>query len=94
MPRKTPDELRAELLQKKAQLEERLRKIERQQSEKERKADTRRKIVVGALCLAHAEHKPEFKKWLSEALRKTLTKPSDKELFKDLLAVTDRSDLI
>lgn len=94
MPRKTLDELQAELLQKKAQLEERLQKIERQQAQKKDKADTRRKILVGAICLAHAEHKPEFKKWLSEALRKSLKRKSDWELFKDLLAVTDRSDLI
>jgi len=84
MARKTPEEQKEELLRKKAQLEERLRTLEARENTQKRKDDTRRKILVGALCLTHAESKPEFKKWLVEALGKTLAKPADRALFSDL----------
>ena len=81
MARKTPEVQKAELLKRKAQLEERLKAIEARESAQKRKEDTRRKILVGAVCLAHAEHKPEFKKWLMETLQKTLEKPAERALF-------------
>lgn len=84
MTAETAEDRKAKLLKQKKQIEERLKAIDARESEKTRKADTRRKILVGSLCLTHAESKPEFKKWLVEALGKTLTKPADRALFSDL----------
>ena len=89
MARKTPEEQKAELLRKKAQLEERLKAIDAKESAQKRKDDTRRKILVGAICLAHAEHKPEFREWLAGTLRKTLSKPAEIALFADWMADDD-----
>ena len=93
MARKTPEEQKAELLKKKAQLEERLKAIDAKESAQKRKDDTRRKILVGALCLTHAEHKPEFKEWLAATLKKTLEKPADIALFTDWLAADKSPEL-
>jgi len=81
MARKTPEEQKAELLKRKAQLEERLKAIEARENSQKRKDDTRRKILVGSVCLSHAELKPDFKKWLMETLQKTLERPADRALF-------------
>jgi hypothetical protein len=81
---------RSKLLLRKQQIEERLKAIDARENEKARKADTRRKILAGAFCLAHAENKPEFKKWLLDGLDKTL-KDADKALFPELVETTDQS---
>lgn len=93
MARKTPEEQKADLLKRKAQLEERLKAIGARENSQKRKDDTRRKILVSALCLAHAEHKPEFKKWLAEALSKSLEKPADIALFSDWLSDFESASL-
>jgi exonuclease III len=87
MVRKSKDEVKKALLEKKAQLEQRLKAIEAKENVQKRKDDARRKIIVGGLCLHHAAEKPDFKKWLAENLEKTLTRPDDRALFSDLLAV-------
>lgn len=81
-----------------ATLQERLKQLQTQQqraaarertiaSRRERKADTRRKILVGAIVLARVEQKrlppAELRAWLDEAL----TRPDDRALF-DLPAPT------
>lgn len=84
MAAETLEERKAKLLKRKQQIEERLKAIDAREATKRRAEDTRRKILVGALCLAHAEQKPEFKKWLIEALGKSLKKPADRALFPEL----------
>ena len=81
MTAETAEERKAKLLKRKQQIEKRLKDIDTREIKKLRKADTRKKILAGALCLTHAEHKPEFKKWLMESLAETLTKPADRALF-------------
>ena len=68
MARKTPQEQREKLLKQKQQLENRLKALDAKQTLQERKDDTRRKILVGAIVLHHATLKPDFKKWLSSSL--------------------------
>jgi hypothetical protein len=48
---------------------------------RERKNDTRRKILAGAAVLDEAEHKEEFKAALHKLLAKFLTRPEDRALF-------------
>ena len=95
MARKTPEEKIAELVEKeqaiKAKQKEQLNKLKAQlQNEKakittaNRKKDTRRKIIAGALALEHMEYDEAH----AAAMRKLITrhvKPEDKELFADYL---------
>lgn len=85
MTKITPEERRASLLERKKKLEDQLKKLDARDCSKKRKADARRKIIVGAICLHHAEEKPEFKKWLSEQIQATQKKPADLALFSDLI---------
>lgn len=86
MARKTMEEQKAELLRRKAQLENRLKALEARQTTQERKDDTRRKILAGAIVLHHAKLKPDFKKWLAGELNRSLDKPHDRALFDDWFA--------
>ena len=83
MARKSPQEQRDELLKKKQQLENRLKALEARQNLKDRKDDTRRKILAGAIVLHHAKLKPDFQKWLADELNRSLDKPQDRALFED-----------
>lgn len=91
----------ARLYDRIATLQERLKQLQAQQqraatrqrtleSRRERKADTRRKILVGAIVLARVEQgrlsKAELHGWLDESL----TRPDDRALF-DLAAHRARS---
>lgn len=84
MVRKSQEEMRQTLLEQKEQIEQRLKTLEAKLSDKMRKNDTRRKIIIGGLCLHHAAEKPEFKKWLADNLSRTI-KPSERALFADFL---------
>lgn len=83
MARKTPQEQREKLLKQKQQLENRLKVLDAKQTLQERKDDTRRKILAGAIVLHHATLKPDFQKWLAGELNRALDKPHDRALFKD-----------
>lgn len=85
MPRK-PDAAALEALrQKKAALEKRIAAINTREKRRQRAEDTRRKIVVGAAVLAHAEHDPAFAEALRQALMKGVTREADKALLGDLI---------
>ena len=94
MPRKTDEEVKKELeaeLQrrqeaaKKAadQLKARLRAIDGRMDAKKRKADTRRKTVMGALVLKHAQTNPDFRAVLARLVASTIDR--DKALFPEFL---------
>jgi hypothetical protein len=51
----------------------------------DRRRDARRKIVVGAAVLAHAELNPSFRDNLREALQAAVTRDIDKAVIADLL---------
>lgn len=78
--RKTPDEKVAELRKKRDQLNARIQKETAKARTAARKADTRRKIIAGAIALEHAEHDPNWKAYLDDLLKRHV-KESDKELF-------------
>ncbi|EJW10925.1 hypothetical protein A33M_3919 [Rhodovulum sp. PH10] len=58
------------------------------QKNEARKRDARRKIIVGAAVLAHAEIDPEFRKTLREVLQAAVTRTIDREAVADLLGDT------
>ena len=75
-----------------AQLEERLRQLKAREqavaarrrtleSRRERKADTRRKILVGAIVLAKVEHGEMDRALLERWLEQGLVRDDDRQLF-------------
>jgi hypothetical protein len=52
---------------------------------RDRKRDARRKIVAGAVVLAHAEHDPVFRRTLCLVLQEHITRSHDRALLVDLL---------
>ncbi len=79
--RKTPDQQLAELEKKQAQLNARIQKKKAQVRGKQRKIDTRRKIIAGALALEHMAHDKEFGGTMKRLLLEHVTRPQDRELF-------------
>ena len=83
---KSPAEKIAELEQREAQIRARLTREKARLRDDERKRDTRRKIIVGALALEHKDS--AFQDALSRLLRQYVTKPQDRALF-DLPPLAD-----
>jgi hypothetical protein len=52
---------------------------------RDRKADARRKIVIGAVVLAQAGRDPAFRAMLQLVLQQHVTRPIDRALLTDLL---------
>ncbi|MEO1178499.1 MAG: mobilization protein [Pseudomonadota bacterium] len=71
------DKLKAQ----RAALDEKIKRTEAKEREKERKRDTRRKIILGGLLMAEAEKKPETAALMERLIRKGVTRAIDRELF-------------
>lgn len=69
------------LKEQRSQLDARIRDMEARVRQQERKDDTRRKVLAGALALEHAEKDSDFGRILRELLARGLTRPRDRELF-------------
>ena len=89
--RKTVAERRAELLAKKARLEQeqqakqaalkkKLAQLDEREKRHTRKQDAHLKIVFGAAVMAHARMSSTFAKELYDACRKAVTKKRDQKL--------------
>lgn len=78
--KKTPAEKIADLEKKKAQLTAQIQKQKALERTADRKLDTRRKIIAGALALEHMELDPEFRQTMIRLLSRHV-KESDKHLF-------------
>ena len=72
---------KAKLLQKKDQIEAQLRDLNARERLRERKDDTRRKIIAGALALEHAEIDPGFQATLLKLLNRYVVRSQDRALF-------------
>jgi hypothetical protein len=81
MPRKTPEEALQDLEKKEAQLKARISKQRAKVRSADRKRDTRRKIIAGALALEHADKDPKFGEALKRLLEQHVTRPQDRQLF-------------
>ena len=79
--RKTPEQRIEELRQKRDQITAQISKQSALARQKERKRDTRRKIIAGALALEHAEIDQAFGQKLKALLREHVTRPEDRTLF-------------
>jgi len=84
-PRKSLDEQLAELTRKKEQLEARRQALVATKKSADRKLDARRKIIVGAAALAHAELDPSFADKLREVLDQAVLRAIDRDVIADLL---------
>ncbi len=78
---KTREQRIAELEQKKAQLDARIQREKARIRQNERKEDTRRKIVAGAIVLEHAQKDARFREVLNNLLDNFATRPEDRKLF-------------
>lgn len=76
------------------QLLEQKKALEARQRDADRKAETRRKVIVGALALEHFEKNPEsqFAKVLVRLLDEYVTRPHDRALFPELAPLPDAAN--
>lgn len=79
--RKTPEQQLEELTIKEGQLKARIQKKKAQVRGADRKKDTRRKIIAGALALEHAGQDAQFGQALNRLLNEHVTRPEDRKLF-------------
>lgn len=79
--RKTAEEQLEELEKKKSQLDARIQKKRSAVRASQRKQDTRRKIIAGALALEHSAIDAEFGRKLNQLLQEHVTRPEDRKLF-------------
>lgn len=66
------------LKERKKQIEATIKKIENVENTKKRKADARKKIIVGGTVLALAETDSKVRKWLDEMLDKAVKNLKDR----------------
>ena len=69
------------LKERRAQLSNRIARLRNVERAKERKRETRRKILVGAAVIAEAKKFPKTERWLRRMLARRLTRPRDRALF-------------
>jgi hypothetical protein len=91
MSRKTLDERLAELTKQQEQLEARRAALLAAKKETDRKRDARRKIIIGAAVLAHAELHPAFADQLRGVLNRAVQRPIDRNVIADLLGIEEEA---
>ena len=93
MARKSSHDRLLMLRERRDQLDAQLRNLEARRKEAERKADTRRKVIAGALALEHfeANRDSEFAKVLFRLMDEYVVRPHDRVLFPFLPSVTQRA---
>jgi hypothetical protein len=89
MSRKSLDERLAELTKQQEQLEARRNALLAAKRDTDRKRDARRKIIVGAAVLAHAELHPAFADQLRSVLNRAVQRPIDRTAIADLLGIDE-----
>jgi len=72
-----------QLLEKKKKIEAQIQQQRAREREQERKADTRRKIIAGALALEHMDANPDsdFAAVMARLINRYTTRPGDRALF-------------
>jgi hypothetical protein len=95
MPRKSTTEKLQTLRKKRDQLDAQMKLLDARRKQSERKADTRRKVIAGALALEHfeANRESEFARVLFRLMDEYVTRPYDRVLFPFLSApATDNGE--
>lgn len=77
--KKPPQEKIADLQKRKAQIDAQLRRERSRAKEEQRKQDTRRKIIAGAIALEHKD--PHFRDTMKRLIAELVTRPEDRALF-------------
>jgi hypothetical protein len=87
MPRKSTADRLKTLRERREQLDAQLRALEARSKQAEPKADTRRKVIAGALALEHYEKNPdsEFHRIIFRLLNEYVVRPHDRALFPELV---------
>lgn len=80
-----PKKPKLTLEQQIAATEARLSRLKERHKKRSKAEETRRKIIAGALVLNEAAEHPEFARWLSSLLNRSLTRPDERALFPELL---------
>lgn len=93
MARRSANDRLEDLRRQKAVIEAQMRALEARKKQAERKADTRRKVIAGALALEHftANRDSEFARILYRLLDEYVVRPHDRGLF-DFLSPPDLLD--
>lgn len=86
MERKSDADRLAELKTRQEQIKQQIIKLENQAREKERREDTRRKIIVGAAVMEHARQHPEFAATLKAVLAVAVTREIDQKAIEGWLS--------
>ena len=87
MPRKSTTDRLELLRRKREQLDAQMKALEARTKQAERKADTRRKVIAGALALEHfeANRDSEFGHIMFRLLDEYVVRPHDRMLFPELV---------
>jgi hypothetical protein len=93
MPRLSPDDKRARLVQKQNELVAQIQALDAREKTKQRKRDTRGKIIAGALFLTHIEQHADdgFAKHMVKFLHKYVP-AKDRDLFPFLAKLDAKLD--
>ena len=83
--RRTLSERQQVLEERKRQIETQLASLSARKRETDRRRDARRKIIVGAAILAHAELNPTFADQIRDVLDQAVQRPADRQAITDLL---------
>ncbi len=80
--RKTEDERLEDLKRRRAALDAEVNRLQAKKRAEDRKADTRRKILLGAVVMQEIDAQPDkIGVWAKSLLSERLTKPRDRALF-------------
>lgn len=91
MPRRSLEQKLEAARKKKSQLDNQIKLIKAKLSTVERKKDTRRKILLGALVMHLIDNGVLKEDWVMGHLDRFLTKEKDRTLFEQLTSENDRS---
>ena len=91
MPRANPEERRAKLKEKQARIKAELQRLDARERESERKRDTRRKILMGAMLQDRIDRGKVSEKVILADMDHFLTRDHERALF-DLLPRPPKED--
>ncbi len=85
MSRKTTEQMIAEEEKKAEQAKARMAELKAKQRAEARRKDTHRKVVSGAILMAHIKIDPQFRRSVQVAFNKAVTNPKLRAVLADLL---------
>jgi hypothetical protein len=81
MAASSPEERLNKLTEQKQKIDARIKRLNAKQTTAERKRETRRKMLAGAVVLKEAEQNPKFGEWFHNLLNARLTAARDRFAF-------------